>query len=142
MKRHEKKWMRELLRLVGLNDRDKVSGTVVAEYLAHLNIEVHSNVTDQSVGPRCTVTWRYRMGGFHNGGGAHECYTGVARDRASPPLPTIVNGGDLRALISAMTPIFLKQHEEKRAGKPGDLDEAGLKAKLAELPDTPDETLR
>lgn len=137
----DRSWMRSLLRLVTANDRGRVSPHVVSDHLASLNHEVHLGVTDNSVGPRCIVAWRYKKVGFHKGGGGHQFYTGTTRENSSP-LPHIGNGMDVRALAEIMMPLFAKQFEGMRTGKSQDFDAAALNEELARLPDNPDENLR
>jgi hypothetical protein len=137
------KWMRSLLRLVRAYDRGRVSPNVVAGHLANLNNEVHLGVKDNSVGPRCIVTWRNRKGGIHKAGGGHRYYTGTTRDANSPSLPTIVDGLDLQAIIGVIMPHQTRMFQAMKAGEPvKDPDDDELKEEFARLPDKPDEQLR
>jgi hypothetical protein len=143
----DKKWIRPLLRLLRANDRGHVWSYAVADYLARLNYEVH--LADKLVGPRCVVAWRHRKGGVHKIGGADQFYTDTTRDPSSPGLPTITNGMDLEALCGALMPHMMqhsmKQLEAMRAGQQPDaleLDKDEINAKLAQLPQKPDEHLR
>lgn len=139
----DRKWMRELLRVVRANERGQVSPDTVADFLANLNNDVHLTVPDKSVGPRCIVAWRYRKGGVHDGGGGHRYYTGPVRDRSSPSLPTISRGADLNAIVEAIAPQAMKRLEAMLKGEPTeDLDIDETNAALARLPREPDEKLR
>ena len=143
----DKKWIRPLLRLLRANDRGHVSSYAVADYLARLNYAVH--LADKWAGPRCVVAWRHRKGGVHKIGGADQFYTGATRDPSSPGLPTIANGVDLEALCGVLMPHFM-QHSMKQLGavrasqQPDalELDKDEINAKLAQLPQKPDEDLR
>jgi hypothetical protein len=135
------KWMRNLLRVVRANERGNASARAVADHLATRNSGVAA--TDQLVGPRCIVAWRYRKGGVKNGGGGQAYYTGLKQDGSSPSLPTIANGMDVRALVEAMMPRFMRDMETMLAGKPApEWDRDEVNAELARLPHGPDETLR
>ena len=137
----DNKWMRPLLRLVSSNERGNTSTNAVADYLATLNNDVAS--VDKLVGPRCIVAWRFRKGGFHNGGGGQAYYTGLKRDTSSPALPTIGNGMDVRAIVEAMMPRMTRDMEAMLAGKPAqEWDRDEINAELARLPHGPDEELR
>ena len=139
----DKKWMRDLLRVVTANDRNRMSPYAVADHLAKLNNEVHLGTGDRSVGPRCIVAWRYRKeGGVQNGGGGHQSYTGASRDLNSPGFPYIGLGLDVKAIVDMMGPLFIKIVEAVRAGQPGEWNKDELNAELARLPDKPDESLR
>jgi hypothetical protein len=132
----EKEWMRSLLRVVKANDRGQVSPLTVADHLANLNIEVHLAVSDKSVGPCCVVAWRHG-----NGGGGHQFYTGTTRD-ANSPLPTIEAGIDVKALLAMETPHMIKMFEARRGGQPPkEPNKDEINARLARLPDKPDENL-
>lgn len=136
--------IRSLLRLVRAYDRDKVSSTAVADYLATLNLEVHKK--DGTVGPRCIVAWRNKKGSNKEGGGQWY-YTGETRDVAGTDmrcLPTITNGMDVRALAAFLIPRTLdKMHAAMTSGQPvEELDNDQLNAEIRRLPWGPDEDLR
>ena len=58
-------------------------------------------------------------------------------------LPTIGNGMDICAIIGTMMPDMLKTLDVLRVGdESGQIDKDQMNAKLALLPDKPDETLR
>jgi hypothetical protein len=140
-----KKWIRSLLDVVRACDRCQVSPYAVADYLANMNYEAHLGISDKSVGPRCIVAWRYKKESVHKGGGAggHQFYTGTIRDSSSLPLPTIANGIDAEAISGVLISLMIKRSEAMRAGEPvKDLDKDELNAKLARLPNKPDENLR
>jgi hypothetical protein len=138
--RENKRWLRGLLRVVRAHDRGQMPPVTVGDHLANLNSETHQH--DNSVGPRCVVAWRHRKGGAHRGGGGHQFYTGTTRDASSPSLPTIGTGIDIRALASAMVPIFTKMFDATRSGQPPKMSEDEINTALARLPDKPDEKLR
>lgn len=134
-----KRWMRELLRLVRACDRGKLKHQAVADQLAVINNEVHQNMEDGSVGPRCIVAWRNRKGGIHKGGGAQAFYVGTERDRTGGSLPTIASGMDVQALCGVLM-------RRMKQWKPGeglpDMNTDEINAELAKLPDGPDDILR
>jgi hypothetical protein len=128
----DRRWMRELLRLVRACDLRRVSPRVVADHLASVNDLAHRNTADGSVGPRCIVAWRHNKLGVHKGAGGHQFYDGIVRTGDSSALPTIGNGMDIRALVQAMMPHMMSQMDALRAGGPaGELDVAKLNADLA-----------
>jgi hypothetical protein len=125
-------WRRQLLKLVNAHDAGRIKAPTVADQLARLNLEVHRGIGNPTVGPRCIVAWR-----DCNGGGGQQFYDGTQIDRrSSAPLPRIVRGTDLVALLK----IAIRHLEAMRTGRP--LDEGEVNAQLALLPDTPDEVLR
>lgn len=132
-----KKWIRQLLQLVNASDRKQASSYAVADYLAGLNREVHLRVSG-TVGPTCIVAWRHRRDGIHKGGGAHQFYTHTYRDRSTPALPSIALGMDFNAVCEALSHFDVMQPGEV----PAKLDKDEVNAKLAQLPDKPDENLR
>lgn len=138
-----KTWMRDLLRVLKAYDRGQLSANAVADRFAALNGEVYDGLEDKTVGPRSIVAWRNREGGAHRGGGGHQCYTGTVRDASSPNLPNIGNGMDIRAIVDAITPHFMRNVDALRTGQPAaELDKNQVDAELARLPDKPDDTLR
>jgi len=139
LRRKDKSWRRDLLGLVKANDRGQVSPDVVADHLADLNYEVSQRLSDESVGPRCVVAWRYKTGGGDN---AH--YTGTTRDASSPCVPTITRGVDIEALVALphLAGMF-DRFEARQAGQPvKEPSEDEINAELASLPNKPDENLR
>jgi hypothetical protein len=135
--------LRGVYRLIRANDRGRVSEQTVADSLASLNHEVHRAVADASVGPRCIVSWRFRKGGVHQGGGGHYGYTGTTRDPQTPDVPTIAGGIDVSALVGMLMPHATKMFEDMKVGEENrGMDEDALNADLALLPDWPDEELR
>lgn len=139
----DKRWIRELLRLVRASDSRQVSPLVVADHLARINELAHRNTSDGTVGPRCIVAWRHNKLGVHKGGGRHQFYDGTKRTGDSGALPTIANGMDIQALVQAMMPHMMAQMSALRAGGPAnELDATKLNADLAKLPEHPDENLK
>jgi hypothetical protein len=138
---HRGSWLRRLLQLVNAHDRGNISAYAVADYLAALNNDVHSHVTDASVGPRCIVSWRYNKAGSREGGGGHRFYTGERPDDSSPALPTIANGLDIPAIINL--PHLQGMFADLLAGVPvREIKKEQIDIELATLPETPDEKLR
>jgi hypothetical protein len=134
----DRKWMRDLLRIVRASDRRQVTPLTVADHLAGINQAVH--LVDKQVGPRCVVAWRHRQGGVHEGGGAHQFYNGSDRE-SSPVLPTIGRGMDIGAIIAAMEPHMTKSFAAMRSGQTSPEWEKEMHAALALIPDQPDEKL-
>ncbi|MFV2005194.1 MAG: hypothetical protein ACC650_08295, partial [Gammaproteobacteria bacterium] len=99
-----KRWRRDLIRLVKAHDKGHVSNLTVADHFAKLNYGVHSEIKDKSVGPNCIVSWRYRKGGVHKGGGGHQSYSGKIRNPSIPLLPSIINGMDVNAIAATIMP--------------------------------------
>jgi hypothetical protein len=133
-------WMRRLLRVVRAHERGAASPRTVAKHLAKLNSDVAA--TDQTVGPRCIVGWRFRRDGVHKGGGAQEFYTGLERDGNSSSLPQIGSGMDVAAIAKVMIPFARKQFEAMDAGGPvPEFDKDEINAALARVPHKPDEKL-
>lgn len=138
----DRRWIRELLKLVRACDGQRIGPPVVADYLALINNRVSQGTIDNSVGPRSIVVWRHRKGSTRKGGGAHQFYNGVEREGDSAALPTIGNGMDIQALIQATMPFMMAQMSSlKEGGGAPELDREGINAVLAKLPDKPDETL-
>jgi hypothetical protein len=139
----DKRWIRELLRMVRAHDRGQISSDTLAAHLASLNYEVHRGLPDESVGPSCIVAWRHRKEGVHKGGGGHWSFTGTTRDSGTPFLPTIVTGTDINAVIELMMLHVAKTFKSMReSGAPYELNKDEINAELARLPDKPDEKLR
>lgn len=143
--RKRRLWERELLRLVGAHERGRVSDVLVADRLAELNYQVHLEVSDGTVGPRCIVAWRRRPDGRRaSQGGSHECYTGTKRERYAVGFPTVRNGMDMHSIVGV-----LMREVERTVGLGFShseavtrLDKDELNRRLAELPVNPDERLR
>jgi hypothetical protein len=133
-----KKWMRPLLRIVKAHKHRQVSAHTVADHLASLNNEVH--LGDKSVGHRCLVAWRHRKGSAGDGGGDFQFYTGTTRDDSSMDVPIIAHGMDILAIARAS---MMEQIEAMVTGNsPPQVDDHEINARLARLPDKPDELLR
>jgi hypothetical protein len=99
-------------------------------------------LADATVGPRCTVAWRYRENGVHRGGGGQLFFSGVVPDASSGFLPTMKRGRDLVALVDALLP-SVRQMLATRPGSdaPPALDLDEMNAALARLPSGPNEKL-
>jgi len=137
-----KKWIRELLCIIRAHDRGQVSPHAVSDNLAKLNHEVHQSMVDQTVGPNCIVAWRNKKSGAHNGGGAHQFYTGTTRDKDNPSLPSIGCGIDISALAEITAPITIELFERLRSGESNsELDTGKLDTEVARLKTEPDEKL-
>lgn len=135
----DRRWMRGLLRLVRACDRAKLRHQAVADQLAAINYQVHQNLEDGSVGPRCIVAWRNRKGGIHKGGGAQAFYFGTEPDRTGASLPTIGNGTDIQAIGG----ILMRRIMQWNPGEgPPDMNLDDINDELAKLPEGPDEKLR
>jgi hypothetical protein len=124
-----------------LHDRGKVSDLAVADELAKLNLFVHQNTKDNTVGPSCIVAWRYNKKGVHQGGGSHQFYTGNQRDAKSPSIPTIGNGMDLPAIFDLFTP-DIQRWVDAEGKMPFTPDYQRIDTELQKLPTDPDERLR
>ena len=130
------RWGRDLLKLVRACDEQRVGPETVADQLAALNYRMHGIYP--SVGPRSIVVWRHRKG-VRNGGGGQRCFNGLAPDKDCPILPTLGGGGDVGALLRVIQAEMMRS---MNAGiGPGGMDWETLNARLAEIPDKPDETL-
>lgn len=130
----EKRWMRDLLRIVRANDRGLVSHHTVADQLAALNSKVHRGTADKSVGPRCIVAWQGK-----NSGGGHRFYTDAKPDDDTPALPTIALGMDIEAIAGMM---MRRIKENMASGRPMlDMNVDELNNEAARLPTGPDEKL-
>ncbi|WP_299614946.1 hypothetical protein [Pelagibius sp.] len=142
---HDRRWFRELLRIIKVSDRGKVSRRAVANYLANLNQQVYlaaQGAGDESVGPRCIVACRIAKDGNQGGGGEHQCYTGGQRDPSTGFIPTITHGADLNALAAAIMPHSMKSLEAMLEGKPApEVDTDAINEELKRLPREPDEEL-
>jgi hypothetical protein len=125
----DKRWARDLLRLIKAHDAGRIKPQTVASAFARLNHRVSK--IERTVGKRCIVVWR-----LPNGGGAHECFDGDDREPNFPLLPTIANGMEVSVLIAAVMP-----HMMPRIGEVRKVDEAAVFAVLAKLPVTPDDRL-
>jgi hypothetical protein len=130
--------------LVNACDHGRVSPLLVADHMAALNNEVHQNIRDNSVGPRCIVAWRHMRGGrVHNGGGAQQFYIGTARDPTPDGFPVIACGMDMTAFERVMLPHILETIRAKQeSGTAKEIDWDKITAEFNRLPNEPDETLR
>jgi hypothetical protein len=137
----DKRWMRDLLRLLRAYDRHAISSLQVADLLAALNYKV--SLAEASVGPRSVVVWRNRRESPHKGGGGHQFYDGRVRGQSSPGIPTISNGMDVHAITSLMMNNMLDQMQGQAGGHflPS-IDFNKVHEGVEKLPDQPDEDLR
>src|SRR5581483_3915926 len=107
-------WRSTLRRMVTASAHGRILPHTVADYLARLNEEVRKNNT--SVGPRCIVVWRHRLGGRRFGGG-YLYYSHGVREHETvqlslmPPLVSSESSGLCRAI---------RRHEVHESGKPVD----------------------
>jgi hypothetical protein len=135
-------WQRELLRLVNAHDRGKISDEAIAGRLAELNWEAHRSVRDGSVGPRCVVVWRRRPDARPGlSGGGQAFFTGTERDEDGAAIPTIANGLDVQAIGAVLMEGWLARLGSSE-GRRFEFDQDEINARLAELPDEPDDSLR
>jgi hypothetical protein len=137
-----KDWTRHLLRLVKAHDKQKISARAVADHLATISHRVHREIADNSVGPSCIVSWRYRKGGVYKGGGGHQFYTETTRAPDNSSIPVNATGMDVAALTRIIVPHMMKQLEAMRAGTPFEIDQEAINRELAQLPSKPDKRLR
>ena len=136
----DKRWMRELLRLLRAYDRNAIAPLQVADLLASLNHKV--SLADASVGPASVVVWRNRRGSSHKAGSAHQFYDGRTRAQSSPGIPTIGNGMDIHAITSLMMDNMLDEMRRQPGGNIASLDFSKIHEGVEKLPDQPDEDLR
>jgi len=107
-------WRSPLRRMVKASAQGRISAHTLADYLARLNYEVHKN--NSSVGPRCIVVWRHRLGGTRFGGG-YLYYTGTAREHDTSQLslmPPLVDAG-----VAGFIRVW-NRHMAHELGKPVD----------------------
>lgn len=136
----DKRWIRELLRLLRAYDRNAIAPLQVADLLATLNYKV--SLADIGVGPGSVVVWRNRRGSSHKAGSAHQFYDGRARAQSSPGIPTIGNGVDIHAITSLMMENMLAQMRQQPGGNFASLDFSKIQEGVEKLPDQPNEDLR
>ena len=136
----DRRWIRDLLRLLRAYDRGALAAVQVADAFAAINHKVHASLADGSVGPRCVVVWRNRRGSSHRDGGAQHFYSGRCREQGVPGIPTISNGMDIHALLSLMMDNVLEEIRGLPAGQLPSHDK--IHAGIEKLPDQPDEKLR
>jgi hypothetical protein len=105
-----------LRRMVKASARGRISAHTVADYLARLNYEAHKADPLGSVGPRCIIVWRHRLGGRRFGGG-FLYYKGATREHETvqrsliPPLVDPGFAGFYR---------IMKRHIAHESGKSAD----------------------
>lgn len=86
------KWRSTLRRMIKASSQGRIAPHAVADYLARLNHEVHK--VNSTVGRRCIVVWRHRLGWMKRWGGGFLYYTDATRDHEAvqPDLmPPLVN---------------------------------------------------
>jgi hypothetical protein len=139
-------WVRPLLRLIKANEHGRASDLAVADFLARLNHQAHSALTDGTVGPNCVVVWRRGDRPRNRRGGAHQWYEG--RDRSTDEglrasIPTIGNGMDVQAVVGVLTDLFFSGGRGldgfQRIAENFPVDE--VNERLRQLPGDPDERL-
>lgn len=129
--------IRLLVSLLRAHDRKAISSLAMADFLATINDHVH-RAERISVGRRSIVAWRYRKGG-----GAHQFYEGMAHDRHTGVIPTIMKGQNLSGLIEALTPHHQQMMKAHAARKPlPKLSQDEADALMAQIPIRPDRKLR
>jgi hypothetical protein len=103
----------------------------VAREFARVNSDVH--LENDSVGARCIVAWKYRMGE-----GASALFNGIEKevDPSIVTLPTIVEGQPVSAMLAAVMPFLMT--EQAMAGKP---DAQAMNAALSKVSFASDKTL-
>jgi hypothetical protein len=139
----DRRWVRPLLRVLGAYETGRASHDAVCNHLAKLNLGVHNNTRDGSVGPRCIVAWRNKNSGRYKGGGGHQFLTSAARDKDTHSLPTIGNGMDIVGIVNALMPDTRKTLNALLAGEPAEEADTDMMNKLlAGVPHKPDEKLR
>ena len=127
-----KRWARDLLKMVAAHDAGRISSQAVASAFAILNNKVSR--AEITVGKKCIVAWK-----LIEGGGGHEFFNGIHKDNNNGLtwIPSITNGGDITALIKATLPLTLAFLN----GPNNEIDREAMDAALAQLPGTPDDSL-
>jgi hypothetical protein len=126
-----------LRRVVKAHDDGRVSGNVVAEHLAAINLATHRR--EPTVGPRCAVFSRPR-----DGGGGAWAFNGRHSDPAGAGLPILNRGQNLGAVLDAIKRVAIAALEQRVPGAPlsaSAFDVDVINAKLAKIPDVPDDSL-
>lgn len=130
-------------RLVRAVDSGQISASAVAAQLAKLNLGVSATTADQSVGHKSIVVWRLLAGG-----GGHDYFDGMRSEafQGFATLPIISHGMDMGAMFEAISRPMMEAFERSGPEQLLDLtaafaDAAVINARLAELPETPDDTL-
>lgn len=129
----------ELKRIEGLvkeAEEGRLPYHEVAKEFARLNYRIHSE--DDTVGPKCTVIYRYR-----DGGGSHVAFDGM-EPGGSGAMESMSHGMNMgkicEILLEHMSPIM---SEMMRTGDNAPIfPEAEVNRKLAKLPSTPDEEFK
>ncbi|NQZ52616.1 MAG: hypothetical protein HRT93_00040 [Piscirickettsiaceae bacterium] len=134
----QKKWAKNILRVIKAHDEEKVTPFEVAKQFAKLNFQVSKK--DKYVSKECVVIWRHKK----SGGGALN-FSGLTKDTKTQfkPIPAIANGMDINAIINVILPHFTKSSEAffERGEKMVEPDKDAINQELAKLPEGPDDTL-
>jgi hypothetical protein len=134
----ERKWAKDLLRVIAAHDHEKIPPEEVAKHFAKLNSRVAER--DKYVSRECVVIWRHK-----DGGGAHQNYSGLVKDSISQDkmIPTIANGMDINAILNVIMPNFMKSSEAffKFGEKMEELNTEEMNRELAKLPEGLDDKL-
>lgn len=106
----DRRWVREVLRLIVRYERQQLSATAVADFLASINQRV--SLTETTVGPHCIVAYRDRPGAHAvrlGPGKGVFAYNGTNRKANAPNIPLIANGLNLGGMIAAMMPVMIQR---------------------------------
>ena len=136
-------WARHLLNMIKAHENQRISSSLVAQEFAKVNQTVSQRITDNSVGPRCVVSWTYRKNGKFGGGGGLECYEGLEKENNCGGMPTIANGMDVQGIIRGLMPFMNDMMNAFSSGRPvPELDRDKINERLSREPHLPDEFLR
>jgi hypothetical protein len=142
---NDRGWFRDLLRILKASDQARISRRAAADYLARLGHEVYlsaQKAADQTIGPRCIVSWRIAKNGNKGGGGGHQCYSRGERDPNTDFLPSITQGADLNALAAVIMPYSMKSLKALMEGNPDPgVDTISINESIRKLPREPDDDL-
>lgn len=127
-----KRWARDLLKVVTAHDSGRISSRTAASSFAYLNNTVAD--AENTVSKKCIVAWK-----LLEGGGGHEFFDGIHKDinNRITWIPSIANGGDITALIKATLPLTLAFLDDPT----NEINREAMDAVLANLPGTPDDSL-
>lgn len=134
----ETSWQRPLLRLIRAYEQRRVSAQAVAQVLADLNQRVSLQVTDGTVGPNSIVCWINRVRSKDVPDEGHLMFSGSARERDLPSIPSIGRGQDWHALFSVLASRLLAHMNNGHDPTAFEWPTAEIDA----LPTTPDERLK
>lgn len=92
------KWeFRALCRALSERAGGRLSPSATAKQLGAVNFEVFSRLKEKTVGPRCVVVFKDKLGG-----GQTWFYTGTQQDRTTPGIPAVTQGIDMQALFAGV----------------------------------------